>query len=225
MSLTRSKAVLELGKRLVAQLEADDDLLASWMAHDIAQRIEAAERAPVEAKAAAQDACAKAILELWRYRSALPSHLRPLGELEPALRTLASLDVDQTDYRYYPQALRAAATADADEATKQWLELAIGLDYSARLLIQFALRSAAHRAASNADPWVELAQKAGADEGIEGAIVKIILGGDSASDANENEQDAALSDRISRLESVATMANSLARDLRAQLGSKDVERE
>lgn len=214
MSLTRSKAVLELGRRLVAQLEADDDLMASWMAHDIAQRIEAAERAPAEDNAAAQDACAKAILELWRYRSALPSHLRPLGELEPALRTLASLDVDQTDYRYYPQALRAAATADADEATKQWLELALGLDYSARLLIQFALRSAAHRAASNADPWVELAREAGADEGIERTIVKIILVADEVGDAGENEQDAALRDRISRLESLASLANTLARDLR-----------
>lgn len=135
------------------------------------------------------------------------------------------MDVDQTDYRYYPQALRAAAIADTDEDTKQWLELAIELDYSARLLIQFALRSAAHRAASNAEPWVELAQEAGADEGIEGAIVKIILGGASASNAYENEQDAALSDRISRLESLASLANTLASDLRAQIGSKDAEGE
>ena len=41
VSLARSEAVIELGKKLVAQLDADDDLLASWMAHDIAARMEA----------------------------------------------------------------------------------------------------------------------------------------------------------------------------------------
>lgn len=224
VSLTRSKAVLELGKQLVSQLDANDDLLASWMAHDIAQRIESAEKVPPEGKVAAQDACAKAILELWRYRSAVPRHLRPLGELEPVLRTLASLDVERTDYRYYPQTLRKAATADADEVTKQWLELAIGLDYTARLLIQYALRSAAHRAASQAEAWVELALQAGVDEGPEGIIVKFILGDDEAGEVSEDKQNAALRDKLSRLESFADLAASLAKDLRAQLSSDNTEK-
>ena len=147
MSLTRSSAVLELGKKIVAQLDGKDDLLASWMAHYIAQRIEEAENASAEAKLTAEDVCANAILELWRYRSYLPNHLRPFGELEPIQRTLASLDVDGTDYRYHPTILHEAATADAEDDAKQWLELAIGLDYSARLLIQSALRSALRGAA------------------------------------------------------------------------------
>lgn len=165
MSLTRSEAVIQLGKRLVQQLDAGDDLLASWMAHDIAQRIEVAQTAPPEEKDEARNACAKAIFELWEHRSALPKHLRPMGKLEPVIRTIASLDVDQTDHRYYPEALREAAIAEADDATKQWLELAIGLDYSARVLIQFALRSAARSTVSDAESWVRLAREAGTGEG------------------------------------------------------------
>lgn len=60
MSLNRSRALLELGQRLVAQLRAGDDLLASWMAHYIAEHIEAAENASGEDREPAQGACAKA---------------------------------------------------------------------------------------------------------------------------------------------------------------------
>ena len=224
MLLTRSEAVLELGKKLVAQLDASDDLLVSWMAHYIAQRIEAAERAPAEGKAAAQDACAKAILELWQHRSSLPDHLRPLGELESIQRTLALLDLDHTDHRYYPTVLREAATANADENAKQLLELAIGLDYSARLLIQLALRSAAHRAASQAEAWVELARTAGAEEGAERAIVKFVRGGDEETEAGESGQDTALLDKLSRLESFAQLAMAVASDLRAELAPGNADK-
>jgi hypothetical protein len=223
VSLTHSKAVLELGKRLVAQLGAGDDLLASWMAHDIAQKIEDVEKASAETKIVARDACAKAILEVWRYRGTLPEHLRPLGELEPVIRTLASLDVDRTDHRYYPQALREAATASADGASKEWLELATGLDYTARLLIQFALRSAAHHAASEAEPWIELATQAAADEGAEGPVVKIILERGDATEGSGDEHNAALRDKLARLEGFAELAASRASDLRAQLGSEETE--
>ena len=130
MSLTYSKAALELGKRLVADLEASDDLLASWMAHDVAQRMIIAEEAADENKTAAQEACALAIGRLWQYRGALPPHLRPLGQLEPVLRTLASLDVTKTTHRYFPPVLREAATADVKGDTKQALEFAINLDYT-----------------------------------------------------------------------------------------------
>lgn len=225
MSLTRSEAVLELGKKLVTHLGAGDDLLASWMAHYVAQRIEAAEKALPEDRGMAQEACARAILELWRYRSSLPVHLRPLEELEPIQRTLASLDVDRTDYRYYPEALRQAATADADEPAKQWLDLALGIDLTARLLIRFALRSAADRAASQAEPWVELALNAGADEGPESVVIRFVRVGDEEHESKEDERDDALTDRLSQLESFAELANLLARDLRGELSPETAEEE
>lgn len=218
MSLTRSKALLELGQRLVAQLHAGDDLLASWMAHYIAERIEAAEKASAEDRGPAQDACAKAILDLWQYRNVLPGHLRPLGELEPVVRAIATLGLNDSDYRYYPHALREGATAQADEETKRWLDLAFGLDYSARVLIGFALATAAQRAASDATPWVDLARRAGAEADPETYVIKFVSGPYESADANENEEAARLKERLSRLEAFAEMSAALTRELRAQLG-------
>lgn len=225
MSLTRSRAVLELGSRLVSQLDAADDLLASWMAHYIAQLIEVAERAPAETKATAQEACAKSILELWRYRTTFPDRLRPFAELEPVLRTLASLNVERTDYRYYPKALHEAETANTDEDTKHWLEFATGVDFTARLLIQTALRSASQRAASTAEPWVELAAQAGAEDGVERFIVEFALQGDGEGRADEKARDAALRNRLSKLEAFVKLATALSEDLRAQLSAETVEKE
>ena len=41
-SLDRSKAVIDLGKKLVAELKLGDDMMAQWMAHFIAERMDAA---------------------------------------------------------------------------------------------------------------------------------------------------------------------------------------
>lgn len=221
MSRTRSEAVIELGKRLVAELDDDNDLLASWMAHYIAEQIDAAQNAPVHERSERQQACAEAILQLWRHRNVLPQHLRPLGEIEPVLRTLASLDVEQRDYRYSGDALRAAAVAEVDEDTKHLLELAIGIDYTARLLIQFALRAAAEPATSNAQAWVELAQQAAADEGVDRAVVRFILDSDGGREPVEDYEKARLRDRLSRLDAFMELASSWAAELRTQLDSAE----
>ena len=216
MSLTRSKAVIELGKRLVVQLDAEDDLLASWMAHDIAARMELAEEASPETKVAAYDACAHAILELWKHQSALPAHLRPLQEIEPVLRTLASLDFSRADYRYYPEAMRTAAVADVEGDVKNWLEFAMGVDYAARLAIQLALRSAAAGAAAGAGEWVELAQQAGADEGVAMPVIKFVIAGEPVEEVDEARE--ALVEGLERVEALARVAEALAADFRAKLG-------
>jgi len=214
-SLSRSKAVLELGKRLVAQLEDKGDLLSAWMAHMIAERMHAVETAPPEGKAAAEEGCAKAVLELWGHREALSQRVRPLRELEPVLRTLQSLDVDHAHYRYYPSALEAVEIAEAPEDVRQWLKLAIDLDYTVRSLIRFALRSAVGAMADEAAPWVALACAAGAEEGPEELLLKWVLG-----DKEEVEADPAmtsLKDKLSRLETFIELAEGLAKDIRTQL--------
>lgn len=129
-------------------------------------------------------------------------------------------DTKQGGWRY-PEALREAATADADESAKKWLSLATGLDYSARVLMQFALRSASHSAASQAEPWVELALQAGAGDGAERTVVRFILGRDETGSAHEDKKRAALKAKLSRLESFANLATTFAGELRAQLNSDD----
>jgi hypothetical protein len=110
--------------------------------------------------------------------------------------------------------LREAERAGADADSQKWLELARNLDYSARVLIQFALRSAAQNAASQAAPWVDLALQAGADDGPR-VVVRFILDDEDASSTETGE--ASLRDKVSRLESFASLANSIAGELKSQL--------
>ena len=118
----RSDAVVKLGKRLVAQLELGDDLLAQWMAHDLATRIDAVERAGAEGTITQRDDCARSILALWEHRQSLPRQLRPFREIEPLMRTLVALDVDNYGhFRYLAPPFTEAAFDDADPAAKQWL--------------------------------------------------------------------------------------------------------
>jgi len=215
VSLKYSKAAVELGKRLVAQLDTGDDLLASWMAHDVAERITLAEQAPDEHKAAARESCAAAISTLWHYRAALPPHLKPLGKLEPVLRTLASLDTDRTKHRYFPQALQEAATADADGTIKEQIDLAVSLDYTARQLVQFALRTAADDAATDAAPWVKLAREAGADTSPEEFVVEWVLQGKPRTSDDERYK-ADLRRKIEKIEGFIESAKAMIISLRAQ---------
>jgi len=170
----RFETVLELGSELASRLqagrEASDDLLASWMAHHVAELIDAAEKATGDARGAAAATCEQAILDLWKYRETLPRHVRPMVELEPVLRTLASLDSGAGNHRYYPAGL-SGVTEACDADAREWLEFAMDIDEVARLLIADALRVAAQRAVSRAEPWVQLAKRVGAPLSVEAAFV------------------------------------------------------
>jgi hypothetical protein len=222
-SSTHSKAVLELGKRLVAKLGLADDLLGQWIAHDISARIDAIENNPEQATTAMRDECVKAILTLWEHRNTLPSHLRPLQEIEPITRTLAALDVERgDDYRYFRTTLREAVLDTVDEPMKHWLELAFSLDYSARVLIQYALQSAGTAAASQAQPWVEAALNAGVEAEPDRQTIDFLLERLSSDEAEREEKtemarQKALRDKILRLESFAELAEAVAAELRAKL--------
>jgi predicted metalloprotease with PDZ domain len=70
--LDRSKAVIQLGKRIVAALRLGNDVTAQWMAHLVAEKISVAELASGTVRDAAVVECVDAILKLTAYRSTLP---------------------------------------------------------------------------------------------------------------------------------------------------------
>ncbi|WCM24691.1 hypothetical protein NDK50_28250 [Paraburkholderia bryophila] len=218
-SLDRSKAVINLGKRLVTELNLGDDLLAQWMAHVIAERMAAAERASSETRASAQHDCSQAILNLWEHRNSLPSHVRPFRKLEPLLRTLASLDVDSgTRFRYFPLHPSDEELEDVEVPAQQLLTAAVSLDYTARVLIQYLLSAATQEAAENAAPWVDAAIDAEADAALEVRIVKFVSGGENAPVAEELARKALL-DKIEKLETFSRLAIDVAAEFRNQLDS------
>lgn len=215
-SLDRSKAVIELGKRIVAGLKLGDDVVAQWMAHLIAEKISAAEHAPDDIKDAAVAACVESILKLWANRYALPPYMRPLRELDPLLHTLKSLSLDEADgYRYFSRAPRDEELDGATGDEKRLFEFAIGIDHSARELIRYVLGVAAERSADSVRLWLEEAVKGGLDVNVELSVSTFVA--DSLLRAKEEAQQRAMLKRIERLESFANAALALAGEMRKTL--------
>lgn len=216
-SLDRSRAVIDLGKLLVAELKLGDDLTAQWMAHFIAERMDAAERASPEGRASAQDACAQVVFKLWEHRNSLPSRIRPFRELEPLLQTLASLDVDSGPrFRYWPQQPSDQDIEGTEIQGRDLLETAVNLDYSARVLIQFLLSAAAELATDKAIPWLEAAIDAGANAVVELRVVEFVTAGAKLRGTDEVAREVLL-DKIEKLEAFSQLATAVATDFRSKL--------
>ena len=122
----QSDSVVALGKKLVDELGLDQsvDTLGRWMAHYIAEKIEAAECATGDARDQKMAECRDAILKLWAHRSELPNGQRPFKEFERLFRALRSLDLDDPTPRYFPQASVAVEQDEESDATKRWLKKA-----------------------------------------------------------------------------------------------------
>lgn len=216
----RSDAILKLGEKIVNELGLDQsvDTLGRWMAHSIAELIHDVEASGAKDRPAKLATCSDAILALWKHRHKLPSGKRPFEDIEPIMRTLASLDPDDTMPRYF-RALRTAADEAQDAEIADWLKHADSLDYSARLLIGYCLTRAASADVDKLKEWVALAEKADADVGLEHLVVHFISNAKDQLDSTELNDIARelIEDRLKRLAEFKKMAAALASDLRKQL--------
>ena len=214
-SLDRSKAVIELGKRIVAGLKLGDDVTAQWMAHLVAEKISAAEDAPETVRDAAVAECVD-VKKLWAHRYTLPPYMRPLRELGPLLCTLNSLGVNETDeLRFFSRPPSSEELEGATEDEKKLFEFAIGIDYAARELLRHALCVAAERSADVVKPWLDEAVKGSLDASVELRISRFVAEGLLKS--QEKAKQKAIRDRIARLENFAKATLSLAGDMRKTL--------
>jgi hypothetical protein len=215
-SLERSKAVIELGKRIVAGLKLGNDVTAQWMAHMIAEKISAAEKASEAARHAAVSECVDVILKLWVHRYTLPPYMRPLRELDPLLRTLNSLSVNEADeFRFFSRPPSSEELEDAAEDEKKLFEFAIGIDHAARELIRHALSVAAERSVDLVKPWLEEAFKGNLDVAVELRVVRFVAEGLLKDQEAAKQQ--AMRNRIDQLESFAKAALLLADEMKQTL--------
>lgn len=221
-SLDRSKAVIELGKRIVAGLMLGDDVTAQWMAHLVAEKISAAEDASETVRDVAVAECVDVILKLWSHRYTLPPYMRPLRELDPLLRTLNSLGVNEADgLRFFARPPSSEELEGATEDEKKLFEFAIGIDRVARELIRYAISVAAERSLNVVKLWLEDAFKGSLEAAVELRISRFVAEGLLKNQEKANQQ--AMLDRIDRLESFAKAALFLAGDMRKTL-SQDTEK-
>jgi hypothetical protein len=211
-----SDAVIDLGKELVQELNLGDsvDTLGRWMAHYVAELIHEAEHSDAETRNIKREACFKAILELWRHRYELPDGKRPFEAFEPVFRALQTLDPDSAGFRYFPGARPLRNDPKESSEALKWIQLANGLDYSARVLIRKCLANAASGAINKARPWIALAEQAGSED-LDLSILRIIIAADDSrveSDATEASLKH-LEERASRLRAFAQLAIAAANEL------------
>jgi hypothetical protein len=213
-SLKRSSAVIDLGKRLVAQLKLGDDEIAQWMAHALAERIHDAENAYPEDRVAARSSCAEMVFQLWERRYSLPPQIRPFKKLEPLLRTLDSLDASNGPRFRFMQEL--PAELKVEEGVNQMLDMAVKLDDAARILMHYFLATATEQATEEVKSWIQSAADTGADATLEVQVVSFVNGGlDRFSDEAKVVRET-LKNKIRKLEIFASLAASYAADLRAK---------
>jgi hypothetical protein len=214
-SLQRSKSVIALGKRLAGSLAKEDDLASAWMAHLVAERMDAAERAAPESRAAAEDACVQEILRLWSHRYASPKRMNPLRAVEPIARALAALDPEKQTFHYSPDALGLAKDEDL-KTPNDWLKLALQVDRVSKDLIHFALRKGAEEGFASDEFKTALGEAldGNADVAFEVRLVSFLL------DRNDAEQgrlarmaDEIVREKVCRLERLAALATELATGL------------
>lgn len=220
-SSDRFEAVLELGQKLAAELggERDATTLTRWMAHYIAELIEDARAAGPQISAEKRAHVASEILKLWSHHPNYGPGRRPFEAFEPAMRTLESLDPDGTTNRYHNIWSPREPLPDDEKEAKKWLDAAMGIDKTARIVLRLFLRQAVNGALDKSREWVELAVRAGVNNDPTVNVVRFMLSGTNAPPQQSDEErrrQYADSD-IARLESFAMIAATLAQELRKQL--------
>jgi hypothetical protein len=99
------------------------------------------------------------------------------------------------------------------------LELADGLDYSAKLLIGYCLGQAAVSAVDKSKDWVMHANAAGLEDGPSELVIRIVAPNDGLDQESDQREQlrSQLERKIGRLNGFLQAANALVSDLQGQL--------
>lgn len=212
---TQLSDVVELGKRLVTELDGDEsrDTLSHWMAHHIADLIQRLETQGAGDRLELEAECRRAILELWTHRSSFRSGSRPFEKMDRLLNTLEALDPDNASYFYFRElGARVEKVDSLEESVKHWLDLARSLDRGARTLIGYCISRAAAETKDESADWVELAHKVESTLDTDVKLVRIVIQSAGALQDNvPRDEQAILKEMLQRrVESIDGLGKALA---------------
>lgn len=225
MASEPSEAIIALGRKLVAHLEfdADNDLLAGWMAHYLAERILAVEAAIPETRAALEKQCADAILEVWAHRYELTPAIPAFADLSALEGAILALEPDRTPFRYFSPLQGAMSASHPSKETRQWIELAAVIDDAARELIRYSLRRALDGSIETAEDWLDTARAALGEDGPEGPIITFLRSGDDKAVEGLKRQVVWLQARVRKLDAMVSSSGALSGELSEQLLAMEKE--
>lgn len=218
---TQLSDVVKLGKRLVAELDRDEnrDTLSHWMVHHIADLIQRLEAQGTGDRLELEAECRRAILELWAHRNSFRSSSRPFAKLDRLLNTLEALDPDRASYFYFGElGARVDKVESQEEPARHWLDLARSLDRGARTLIGYCISRAAAETKDESADWVELAQKVESTLDTDIKLVRLVIRNAAAlKDIIPRDERSVLNEMLQqRVDSIDELAKALA-DIRGLL--------
>ena len=214
----RSEAVLQLGKKIVEELELNHsvDTLGRWMAHYVAELIKDVETEDPEKQPEKLRVCYDAILKLWQHRNDLSGRSEIFFDVTPILRSLKSLDpVDDTP-RYFRSHREDLHEHENDPEVSEWLKLADALDYSAKDLIRYCLAKASKKVINKAKDWTELNDSQDVADDIEIIVIRQLREENNLLDQTVHDEATRLEleNRIKRLSSFVEVANKVLLELK-----------
>lgn len=201
------------------------------MAHRLARLIEAAKAASPEDRAAAEEGCFDAVLEVWRHRACLPHGSRPFEPAERLLDTIAALDPNAPRSVYARLEFEWEGLDEAERPTpdeRALLDVVRQFDRIARTVIQHLLTRVAEDLPEDTREWVARAKAAGLS-GPDITVIRVLLQrADGLKDLGEQAQDRhidKLRSRIDELEQFAGAAQNVRSELAVQLTAAEAERD
>lgn len=191
------------------------------MAHYVTEQIAMAENAADNAKVEAEQRCFNTILKLWERRSSLPNGRYPFKSFEAIFNTLNRLDPNNSRSHYFDDS-HFQATANSDgisesqtDEVQSWINIALGIDCAARVLIVFALKQAACNAADEKTiAWIKNATGISVDEENDVSAIIRLVGETQENEPDEKALDLIRQELRSRIEKLDmfTQISSLLRD-------------
>jgi len=142
---------LGLGAEIVKQLgeAAEHDLMASWMAEYLGEKLSEVKRARGNPREILERDCAELILKLWHHRHQLPNGARPLEAFEPLFFTLSELSQDKPRYSM----LRDLPNTDSNSEVGKIIRGLLAIDQSSSTLIRYLLVEAVEQIPKRDKRW------------------------------------------------------------------------
>ena len=148
--LNQQEQIINLGKLFVKelQLEPGVDTFSKWIAHYLAEKMKSAEKAVGKEKDSINKECFDLILKLWKHRSYVTYSNRPFYKFEPIIEFLSKLNHDNEEpifHKSIPESqLKELEKENFDyDSLKDWINVALEIDLTAKIWIEYTLKQAA----------------------------------------------------------------------------------
>lgn len=145
-------------------------------------------------------------MKFWDHRSVFPDGKRPFEDLEPVVETLRKLDPSSINPFYRPSRPNKSSMKIGEVETDKWLSIAEGLDYTARIVMEFVLERAMVNASEEVKEWLDVGEQAELSPEIDIHFVRKLATDLDWQRRTRKRQLEGLQDRIDRLSAFADFA-------------------